>query len=290
MRKIYASRLTKEDLIKGGITCITKEGLVFKGEKEAALSVNCQGYLMLNVIEVDEAGNKIKIPVKKSWGKSEKLYDSYNYRQLCVGLHRAMWAWFHGEVPEGYVVDHINNKHTELEDYNLDNLQLLTPAENLKKEKGESTKTLICKLNKPLSFYEEKLDKYLAEYETAKKTHNAELAHKLRGNIANTKARIRYYNENIEIADEIKAKLIREQIEKQQMQELKELNKIKKKKESEEYHKIAKMKKEVNEWSKSLDWSQGKDIRRFIRLFDKDRDLETLKQLYNIMIEKKENK
>lgn len=46
--------------------------------------------------------------------------------------HRMKWAWFYGEVEEGYVVDHINeDKH----DNRLENLQLLTPAQNLEKSR-----------------------------------------------------------------------------------------------------------------------------------------------------------
>lgn len=44
MKKTYASKLTKEELIKGGITNITEEGYVFKGAKQITPSINCQGY------------------------------------------------------------------------------------------------------------------------------------------------------------------------------------------------------------------------------------------------------
>ena len=101
-------------------------------------------------------------------------------------------------------MDHINNKHEAQEDYRLENLQLLTPAQNLTKERSESIKQLKCNLNKPLSFYECKLDSYLAKYNEAKKNHDVELAHKLRGNICQTKARIRYYKAHIDEANAIK--------------------------------------------------------------------------------------
>lgn len=272
MRKNYASRLTKDMLVKGGITCITNDGRVYKGEKEVTLSVTSYGYLAFNIYEVDEAGNKIKVPITRFYKGRKKPTNTYNYKTMLVGLHRAMWAWFYDEVPAGYVVDHINNQHTELEDYTLDNLQLLTQAQNVGKEKGESTRTLKCKLNKPLSFYEDKLSYYLRLYEQAKKEHNAKEVRRLRANIANTKAKIRYYKENIDSAAQIKAKLLNAASEKA------------------EYHEVAKMKKTVKEWSESLEWYTGKDIRKFVRLFQKDRDLETLKQLYEVASTKKENK
>ena len=91
-------------------------------------------------------------------------------------------------------MDHINNKHDTQEDYRLENLQLITQAQNLNKERGESTRQLKCKLNKPRSFYEDKLEEYLKDYEQAKKEHNAKLIHLLRGNISSTKARLRYWD------------------------------------------------------------------------------------------------
>lgn len=102
-------------------------------------------------------------------------------------------------------MDHINNKHTDIEDYHISNLQLLTPAENIAKERGESDKQIKCKLNKPLSFYEDKLKKYTTLYEEAKKAHNAELVHKLRSSVAGTKARIRYYLAHLEEAEQLQA-------------------------------------------------------------------------------------
>ena len=195
--KTYARRLTKEELIRAGITLITEDGLIFRGENQVLPTAAVgQNYLVFAIYDLDEDGNKIKIPMKKSWGNNGKLYDSYNYKARTIGLHRAMWAWFHDEVPEGYVVDHINNKHENIEDYHISNLQLLTPAENLAKERGTSNKQLPCKLNKPLSWYEDRLNKYLAEYNDAKKNHDADRAHKLRTNIANIKAKIRYYVAN----------------------------------------------------------------------------------------------
>lgn len=89
-RKDYASKLTKEDLIKGGITLITEEGLVFKGEKEAVISSTAGGYLVINLYDLDEEGNKIKRPLTRTFKGCKKSVDTYVYQTRVIGLHRAM--------------------------------------------------------------------------------------------------------------------------------------------------------------------------------------------------------
>ena len=218
-RKKYASRLTKDELIKGGISLVTEDGYVFRGEEQLRPSISAGGYFAFPLYELDENGNKIKNPITRQFKGCKKPTDTYTYKLRSIGLHRLMWAWFHGEVPEGYVVDHISNKHETQEDYHLSNLQLLTPSENLAKERNSwHIKELKCKLNKPRGFYEDKLAKYEALYEEAKTNHNAKEVHKLRSNIANTRARLRYYDNHIDEVNEIKESIkmtLEEKIEKQ---------------------------------------------------------------------------
>lgn len=195
-RKPYASRLTKDELIKSGITLVTEDGLVYRNDQLVNFSINAGGYWVTPIYVLDENGNKIKKSIKRQYEGCSHVTDTYVYDSRVLGLHRIMWAWFHGEVPEGFVVDHINNKHEKLEDYHISNLQLLTPAENLAKERPTSNKQIPCKLNKPLSWYENRLNNYLAEYDEAKRNRDAAAAHRLRANIANMKAKIRYYVAN----------------------------------------------------------------------------------------------
>lgn len=198
-RKIYASKLTKEDLIKSGITLVTEDGYVFKGDKQITPNINPNGYLIVPIYELDENGDKIKVPIMRQLKGCKKLTNTYIYKLRPIGLHRLMWAWFNNEVPEGYIVDHVNNKHEAQEDYHLSNLQLLTQKDNLLKERPNyEKKELYCNMTKSRSFYENKLLKYEKEYEEAKKEHNAELVHKLRSNISNTKARLRYWDSHKE--------------------------------------------------------------------------------------------
>ena len=198
----YAKRLTKEDLLKGGIVNITEDCKIFSKRGEISLQqAHKQGYITVTIYDCDSQGNKIKVPCVRTI--KGKVYDTYVYKTRTVGLHRIMWAWFHGEVPEGYVVDHINNKHENLEDYRLSNLQLLTPKENVLKEREYGTRLLKCKLNKPRSYYEDKLKHYTSLYEDAKEMGDATRVHKLRTNMAQTRARLRYYDANKDQADRI---------------------------------------------------------------------------------------
>ena len=205
-RKAYASKLTKEMLVANGIELITEDGIVIKNGKQLIPTPNKQGYLMLNLYEVDEDGNKIKIPITRTFKGCKKPTNTYIYKSTMVGLHRAMWAWLYGVVEEGYIIDHRNNKHTSIEDYNISNLQLISQRENVTKDREASTKEFKCKLDRPISYYENKLAYYEDLYQKAIKEGNQEEAHKQRANIFGQRARIRYWLSHKEEAEALIAK------------------------------------------------------------------------------------
>lgn len=197
-RKTFASRLTKEMLIANGIELITEDGTVIRnGKKFIPRQDKKSGYLMLTLYDFDEYGNKIKIPITRKFKKCKKLSHTYNYKTIVVGLHRAMWAWIHGVVEEGFVIDHVSNKHDSIEDYHISNLQILSQRENSIKNPRSSFRELKCKLNKPLSHYEDKLDYYEDLYKKAVKEHNQKEIKKQVQNINNQRAKIRYWLSHI---------------------------------------------------------------------------------------------
>ena len=97
----------------------------------------------------DENGNIINI-IKKVPIKGKKEYNGYihigvrKYRGKLkmYYTHRFVWECFNGIIPEGKVIDHINNKK---EDNELSNLQLVTQQQNCKKSAKDRDYTFVAK-------------------------------------------------------------------------------------------------------------------------------------------------
>ena len=192
--KTFASKLTKEMLVANGIELITEDGTVIRNGKQVIPTQNKKsGYLQLYIYELDEDGNKIKVPIIRKFKKCKKPTTTYNYKTTTIGLHRAMWAWFYGVVEEGWIIDHRSNKHTSIEDYNINNLQIISQRENATKDRKAGVWELKCRLNKPLSYYEDKLIYYEDLYKKALKDGNKYEIRKQACNTNHQKAKIRYW-------------------------------------------------------------------------------------------------
>ena len=194
-RKPYARKLTKEMLMASGIELITEDGIVIRNGKQVTPFQDKQGYLKLYLYELDEDGNKIKIPITRTFKGCKKPTNTYKYKITSVGLHRAMWAWLYGVVEEGCVVDHKNNKHTSIEDYHISNLQILSQRENLMKDRNREAgkRELKCRLDKPLSYYEDKLAYYEDLYQKAVKEGDQKGINRQIRNTYNQRSKIRYW-------------------------------------------------------------------------------------------------
>ena len=80
------------------------------------------------------------------------------------------------------IVDHIDNKHETHYDNRIENLQLLTPAQNLAKERPVSMNIMTCDMKKPIEHYIDKYNYWILEYkkEKEKNSSSTEYAHKCR--------------------------------------------------------------------------------------------------------------
>lgn len=205
MNRTYAQQLTKDDLInKYGITAVDPIGKVYNEYGEFTYSNT-------------KSGNR----------KYKVIFGYYRHKPVTLGVHRIVWVWYNGIQHEGMVIDHIDNNSLN---NNLSNLQEITPAENLAKDK-KYTRILKPSLIHDLDWHKNKLAEYTAKYEKAKKEHDAEAAHKYRASVANYKAKIRGWELNKEEYDKIV--------------NLNKLRKEEAKNKSIQYHKIAKEKKHL---------------------------------------------
>lgn len=95
---------------------------------------------------------KISTAVRKHKYTNDKAYQivsfAYNQQHISLPLARIVYAWFNEKVPNGFVVDHIDNDPFNNQ---LDNLQLLTQEQNLIKRFVDNPSNSVnqwAKLNK----------------------------------------------------------------------------------------------------------------------------------------------
>ena len=98
------------------------------------------------------------------------------------------------------IVDHIDNKHETHYDNRIENLQLLTPAQNLAKERPIYTYVMTCDMKKPIEYYIDKYNYWILEYNKEKKENSSstEYAHKCRSFYNIYRKKIEYWYQHKE--------------------------------------------------------------------------------------------
>ena len=125
---MYWKGLTKQELIDMGITEIRwnryLETWVITREwyKNNSKTIRTKYNVIIN-----------SVFCRHKYGKDKsypKVQFNYKNKPYCFPLSRVVYAWFVEDIPDGYVIDHIDN-----DPYNnmLTNLQMLTIEDNLRK-------------------------------------------------------------------------------------------------------------------------------------------------------------
>ena len=123
MASIRKYELTKQDLIDNGY--------FVEGEKVFKQCNSRRWGNGVREIKQNTITNKNKYGVGKRYICVSLIIKRINNgKQRFFGLHNVIYAWYKGEVPLGYDVDHIDGDSLN---NNIDNLELVTHEENLKR-------------------------------------------------------------------------------------------------------------------------------------------------------------
>lgn len=187
---IPAAKITKEYLQSLGVESVSPDGkvIMYKG-KEAKIFKSRSGKKQYLNVRFYDPALRLTVPVEERNGSTG---------QFRMGVHVLNYIWQHDTTTGGLDVHHIDNDPFN---NHIDNLALLTRRENLAADRDDWYKyELRCDLCKPRSFYENKLLGYMMAYEQAKKDKDEKATHRLRGNISQIRARLRYYDSHLEEA------------------------------------------------------------------------------------------
>ena len=122
---MYCKGLTKQELIDLGFTNVVytdNEWQVFRSWYKTKGKERIDGKISITLAERKHKYRPNKYYYKVTFSCKSKVYN--------IPLSRLVYVWYNGDIPDGFVVDHINNDSF---DNRPENLQLLTVGDNLKK-------------------------------------------------------------------------------------------------------------------------------------------------------------
>lgn len=86
-----------------------------------------------NLIWKNLSSNNSRIELGQIAGtKTNESYINIMINRKSYRLHRLIWIYHNGDIPDNMVIDHING---DVEDNRIENLQILTHTQNLHKQK-----------------------------------------------------------------------------------------------------------------------------------------------------------
>ena len=161
----FNTGLSRQYLEYLGITNITEDGHIYKGEIELTQSLEGSGYM--------------KIQPHDKEGKKRNILT-----------HRAVYAWHKGYIPPKMMLDH---KDGDRYNNHIDNLRLATATENRANRVHKAgTYEMRCSMKFPRSHYEQKLEKAIA----MPKSNNRKTM------VSQAKAKLRYWDTHAEEYEE----------------------------------------------------------------------------------------
>lgn len=81
---------------------------------------------------------KIKLGARAGTIKNDSGYEIVCVNRRLYRTHRLIWVMFNGDIPDGFVIDHIDRNRAN---NNLNNLRVVTISQNTRNAKRFSTNT-----------------------------------------------------------------------------------------------------------------------------------------------------
>lgn len=186
-QRTYAREITKEYLQKLGVEHVDPNGrtIIIKG-KEARQFPMPSGNKEYMYVRLYDHDKRFEIPVEER---------KTSTGQFNLGVHVINYVWNVTDKPQGIVIDHIDNNPLN---NHINNLQPLTPRENINKELNRPPR--VVKMPKYITEEQilKKIEGYEVAYEQAKKDHDAKAAHHFRAYLSTWRAKHRMFLEDPE--------------------------------------------------------------------------------------------